>query len=315
MIKDLFEQYPPYHHLVASTQLVLAMFGMGIVTRLRDFVELVLEPKPMITGLLYQLVGIPLLTAALVYFIKLPPEVVVGFIMIAAMPGGSLSNIYTHLGRGNVALSVALTGLLTLVALVTAPLIMRIFAGDYLPPEIAMPVGAIMREIFIFLLLPLTAGMLLGRLLEEKTAHACSKWAVRASLIVLAVLVIGSLGSGSIDLSRYSLRIPVLVFLYCLVIQIIILRGSLHMLGFSNRDSMALGIESSMKNINLAVLIAASLFGIEGKNGEFGAGVLFVLLLYGGVSLGVAAVPMISNIRHLRKGEKLRATESSDART
>jgi bile acid:Na+ symporter, BASS family len=301
MIKELFELYPPYHHLVASTQLVLAMFGMGIVTRPRDFVELVLEPKPMITGLLYQLVGIPLLTAALVYLVKLPPEVVVGLIMIAAMPGGSLSNIYTHLGKGNVALSVALTGVMTLLALVTAPMIMRIFAGDYLPPEIAMPVGAIMREIFIFLLLPLFIGMILGRFLEEKTAHTCSKWAVRASLFVLAILVVGSMGSGSIDFSRYSVRIPLLIFFYCLIIQIIILRGSLHLLKFSNRDAMALGIESSMKNINLAVLIAASLFGIEGKNGEFGAGVLFVLLLYGGISLGVAAVPMISNLRHLRK--------------
>jgi BASS family bile acid:Na+ symporter len=311
MIKDLLEQYPPYHHFVASTQLVLAMFGMGIVTRPRDFVELVLEPKPMITGLLYQLVGIPLLTAALVYLVELPPEVVVGFIMIAAMPGGSLSNIYTHLGKGNVALSVALTGLMTLLALVTAPLIMRIFAGNYLPPAIVMPVGAIMREIFIFLLLPLTFGMILGRLLEEKTAHACSKWAVRASLLVLAILVVGSLGSGSIDFSRYSVRIPLLVFFYCLIIQIIILRGSLHLLGFSNRDSMALGIESSMKNINLAVLISASLFGIKGKNGEFGAGVLFVLLLYGGVSLGAAAVPMISNLRHLKKEGKIRGAEKS----
>lgn len=309
MIKEFFEQYPYYHHLVASTQLVLAMFGMGIVTHPKDFVELVLEPKPMITGILYQLVGIPLLTAALVYLVELPPEVVVGFVMVAAMPGGSLSNIYTHLGGGNVALSVALTGLLTLLALVTAPLIMQMFAGDHLPPEIAMPVGVIMREIFFYLLLPLGAGMWLGRLLRESSAHTCSKWAVRASLIVLAVLVVGSLGSGSIDFSRYSFRIPLLVLFYCLIIQVFILRGSLHLLGFSKRDSMALGIESSMKNINLAVLIAASLFGIKGENGEFGAGVLFVLLLYGGVSLGVAAVPMISNMRHSRKMGKIREVE------
>ena len=309
MIKDLFEHYPPYHHLVASTQLVLAMFGMGIVTRPRDFVELVLEPKPMIAGLLYQLLGIPLLTATVVYLIKLPPEVVVGLIMIAAMPGGSLSNIYTHLGKGNVALSVALTGVMTLLALVTAPLIMRFFAGDFLPPEIAMPVGVIMREIFVFLLLPLFIGMIVGRCMEEKKAHLCSKWVVRASLLVLAILVVGSLGSGSLDFSRYSLQIPLLIFLYCLVIQIIALRGSRHLLGFSNRDAMALGIESSMKNINLAVLIAASLFGIKGQNGEFGAGVLFVLLLYGGVSLAVAAVPMRSNLRQLRKAASHKGAE------
>ena len=313
MFKDLFDHYPPYHHLVASTQLVLAMFGMGVVTKARDFVELVLEPKPMITGMLYQLVGIPLLTAALVYFVKLPPEVVVGFIIVAAMPGGSLSNIYTHLGRGNVALSVALTGLMTLLALVTAPLIMRIFAGDYLPPEITMPVSVVMREIFLFLLIPFTVGMVLARLLQGKdtTAQWISKWSVRASLIVLAVLVVGSLGSGSIDFGRYSARIPLFVFLYCLIIQIIIFRGSRYFLGFSNRDAMALGIESSMKNVNLGVLISASLFGIDGKNGEFGAGVLFVLLLYGGISLGVAAVPAISNLRLVKKEEKAQTAVST----
>jgi bile acid:Na+ symporter, BASS family len=301
MIKDLFEQYPPYHHFFASTQLVLAMFGMGMVTKLGDFLELVREPKPMLTGMLYQLAGIPLLTAALVSVVALPPEVVVGLIMVAAMPGGSLSNIYTHLGRGNVALSVALTAVMTLLALVTAPLIMRGFAGEHLPPDISMPVASVMREIFVFLLLPLAAGMLLGRFLGERAAHTGSVWTVRASLVALGVLVIGSLGSGSIDFSRYSARIPVVILLYCLVIQVIILRGARHGLGFSQRDSLALGIESSMKNMNLAVLIAASLFGIEGRHGEFGAGVLYVLLLYGGVSLGVAGVPVIAGMRRHRK--------------
>ena len=89
MIEGLIEQYPKYHHLVASTQLVLAMLGMGMVMRPRDFLELVLEPKPMVAGMLYQLLGIPLLTVLMIFFIKLPPEIVVGFFMLAAMPGGS----------------------------------------------------------------------------------------------------------------------------------------------------------------------------------------------------------------------------------
>ena len=301
MLKDLLEQYPHYHHLVASTQLVLAMLGMGMVTKSRDFVELVLEPKPMIAGVLYQLVGIPLLTAALVLLVKFPPEVVVGFIIIAAMPGGSLSNIYTHLGRGNVALSVALSGVSTLLALVTAPLIMRLLAGNHLPPEFTMPVGVMMREIFLYLLIPFGAGMALGRLLKDATAHRASKWVVRVSLVFLAILAVGSLGSGRIDFSRYSAQVPVAILLYCLIIQVIMLRGSPYLLGFSARDAMALGIESSMKNTNLAVLISASLFGLEGQHAEYGAGVLFVLLLYGGVSLGVAGVPVLSHLRKTRK--------------
>ncbi|CAN5876849.1 hypothetical protein BH11VER1_BH11VER1_32910 [soil metagenome] len=301
MIRDLIELYPKYHHLVASAQLVLAMLGMGMVMRPGDFYELVLEPKPMIVGMLYQLVGIPLLTVLMIFFIKLPPEIVVAFFMLAAMPGGSMSNIYTHLGKGNVALSVALTGCMTLLALVTAPLILRVLASDYIPADIAMPTGVIIREIFLYLLLPLLVGMGLGRLLDEKKAHLISIWTVRGSLLALAILVVGSLGSGRIDVGSYGFRIPLLVFLYCLIIQIVILRGSRYALKFSHRDSTTLGIESSMKNTNLALLISASFFKLEGSNAAFGGGVLFVLLLYGGISLGVSAVPAFSNFLRVKK--------------
>jgi BASS family bile acid:Na+ symporter len=297
MIKELLEHYPHYHRLIASTQLVLAMFGMGVVTRPRAFMEIILEPKPMLVGLLYQLIGIPLITAAMVFLIDVPPEIAVGFFMVAALPGGSMSNIYTYLGKGNVALSVALTGVMTLLALVTAPLILRLLASEHLPPEIVMPVGTIMREIFVFLLLPLTLGMVLGPRWKLNVALVCSKWMVRASLVVLGILVIGSLGSGRIEIGSYGLAIPFLVFFYCLILQIIILRGSRHVMGFSRSDSTALGIESSMKNISLGLLIAASLFNLEGEKSAFGGGVLFVLLLYGGVSLGVAAVPAIAGLR------------------
>lgn len=315
MIKNLLEQYPDYHHLVASVQLVLAMFGMGLVTRLQAFVEIVLEPKPMIVGVLYQLIGIPALTATLVFFVDLPPEIAVGFFMVAAMPGGSMSNIYTYLGKGNAALSVALTGVMTLLALLTAPLILRIFASEYLPPEIAMPAGVIVREIFLYLLLPLAIGMSMGPRLKSKTARQLSKWVVRGSLLALVILVIGSLGSGRIDIGSYGWRIPLLVLFFCLAIQIIILRGSLHVMKFSKTDATALGIESSLKNINLGLLIAASLFGLEGTGADFGGGVLFVLLLYGGVSLGVAAVPAIGNARHLRKEAQSAAAKSATGDT
>lgn len=300
MIDDLLNQYPKYHHLVASAQLVLAMLGMGMVMRPRDFVELVLEPKPMVTGILYQLIGIPLITMLMIYFIKLPPEIVVGFVMLAAMPGGSMSNIYTHLGKGNAALSVALTGLMTLLALITAPLILRLFASDYIPAEIEMPAGVIVREIFLYLILPLVAGMGAGRLLGAGKAHIVSQWMVRGSLLALAVLIVGSLGSGRIDVGSYGIRIPLLVFIYCLFIQVVILRGSRYLLKFSHRDSTTLGIESSMKNVNLSLLIAASFFGLDGPNADFGGGVLFVLLLYGGVSLAVSAVPAVANFRHFK---------------
>ena len=299
MINDLLEQYPKYHYLVASSQLVLAMFGMGVTLRARDFVEVVTEPKPFFTGVIYQLVGIPLLAVALVHLFDLPPAIAVGFIMVSAMPGGSMSNIYTFLGRANTALSVALTGVMTLLALITAPLILRLFASDYIPPEIPMPTGVIIREIGLYLLLPLAAGMGVGRLTNH--VNAISKWAIRLSLVGLAIIVVGSFGSGRLDVGEFGARIPLLIAAFCIANQVIIMLFSLKILKFSRRDMTALGIESSMKNINLSLLIAASLFPLEGPASEFGGTVLFVLLLYGGVSLVASASPAFRNYRWMKK--------------
>ena len=301
MLRDLLEQYPRYHHLVASTQLVLAMLGMGASLRPKDFVEVVLEPKPMLTGALYQLIGIPLFTFALTRAIDLPAAITVGFFMLAAMPGGSMSNVYTYLGRGNAALSVALTGLMTVTALVTAPVILRLFVAQNLPPEIVMPAGVIFREIALYLLLPLLIGMILRRVTIR--AVTLSIWSVRCSLVVLAILIVGSLGSGRLELSAYGPWIPVLVIAYCVGIQLAIELVGRRALKFSHRDVTALTIESSMKNINLALLISASLFPLEGANAAFGGGVLFVLLLYGGASLIVAGVPAIANAARDRKAK------------
>ncbi|MEM7146669.1 MAG: bile acid:sodium symporter [Verrucomicrobiota bacterium] len=300
MLTEALEHYPKIHYAVASSQLVFAMVGMGATLATRDFIEIVKEPKPIITGSVYQLIGIPLLTVLLTTFLKLPPEIVVGMFMLAAMPGGSMSNVYTFLGKGNAALSVALTGLLTLTALVTAPLILRTFASTHLPPEIPMPVGVIIREIALYLLLPLSIGMSINRF-AVNAAPIVSKWAIRASLFFLGVLVVGSLGSGRLDITAYGYKIPILIVAYCAFIQLSAEGVSRKILKLSRRDTTAIAIESSMKNINLGLLIAASLFTLEGPNAHFGTGLLFVLLLYGGASLAVSAGPALANYKYQKK--------------
>jgi BASS family bile acid:Na+ symporter len=182
---------------------------------------------------------------------------------------------------------------------VTAPLILRIFAAENLPPEIPMPTAVIVREIALFLLLPLGVGMVIGRV--SRHAVKISTWAVRVSILGLVIIVVGSLGSGRLELGAYGIKIPLLIFVYAAMIQTLAHRVPLHVLKFSWRDSTALSIESSMKNINLGLLIAASVFPLEGPAAEFGTGVLFVLLLYGGVTLFVSASPALLNYRREKK--------------
>ena len=222
--------------------------------------------------------------------------------MISAMPGGAVSNIYTFLGRANTALSVALTAVMTLLALITAPLILRLFASQHLPPEIPMPTGVIIREIVLFLLLPLSAGMVVGRLTNHN--ETISNWAIRLSLVGLAIIAVGSFGSGRLDVDEFGAKIPLLIIGYSVANQVVIMLISLKLLRFSRRDMTALGIESSMKNINLSLLIAASLFPLEGPSAEFGGAVLFVLLLYGGASLVASASPAFRHYRWTKKQQK-----------
>ncbi len=298
-MQAFFEHYPHYHYLIASAQLVVAMLGMGATLRLEDFVEVIREPRPVLTGVGHQLLAIPLITLAYTRLLDFPPEIMVGFFMLASVPGGSMSNVYTYYGRGNAALSIALTGSLTLAALLTTPLILRIFAAAHLPPEIPMPAAVIMREIALYLLLPLSVGMSLKRWVKNIAPFA--KWTIRASLVLLSILVIGSVGSGKLDFGAYPIGVPALVVLYCLLLQTSIGIPCRTLFRFRPADTTALAIESSMKNMNLGLLIAASLFRLEGPSATFGAGVLFVLLVYGGTSLFLGAIPAVFNAVQTRK--------------
>ncbi|MBW2419176.1 MAG: bile acid:sodium symporter [Deltaproteobacteria bacterium] len=292
----MFETYLAYEYHFASLQLLLAMLGMGAALRMAEFVEVLRRPVGFAAGLTGVLVVGPLLALATRSLFDLEPGIAMGLMLIAAVPGGTLSNILTYFARGNIALSISLTGAATLGCLVTTPLVLRLFASELVESDFEMPVGRISLEIVAFLLLPLVLGLGVG---HRFPAHqrAFSRWAIRASLAVIVVMIVGSLGAGRVDAGAYgsTALVAMLVFCALLLLAGMLLGGALRL---PRRDVVAIGIETSYRNTSLAILIKASLFpAVPGQPDPFADQVLFVALLYAGFSVGVVMLPLLIHRR------------------
>jgi BASS family bile acid:Na+ symporter len=279
--------YIEHEYWFAAFQLVTAMLGMGATLTARDFRDVVREPGAVTLGMVVQLVLVPLATFGFLRVLGVHDGVAVGIALIAAIPGGTTSNIFTYFARGNSALSISITGLTTLACLVTTPLILAALISDELPADFTMPTGQIVNEIAFTLLLPLALGMSY-LYLYPRSAVAVSKWSIRASLVGIALIVIGSMSAGRLNIEAFGLDNVLLVVCFTLALTA---TGWLapRLFRLSRPDSRAIAFEVIVRNVNLGVLLKASLFpAATVATAQLGDAVLFTLLLYGGLQLAIA---------------------------
>lgn len=283
--------YIRYEYWLAFWQLLLAMFGMGATLKPADFVAVVRIPKAIIVGLSAQIVLVPVLAYFFLQLFDLPPGVAVGLAIVAAIPGGTSSNIFTYFARGHVALSIAITAVTTIGCLVTVPFVLDLLIGPYVPADFELPAGQIAREILISLLIPLAAGMLLLKL-APKIAEPVSKWSVRISLLLIISIIVGALGAGRLDAEAMGLS-NMLVIIGFIVLVMVVGFTVPKLLGLSVPDITAIDMEMTIRNVNLGVLIKASLFPVmAGVADPLGDLALFAILLYGG-AMNFLVIPMI----------------------
>lgn len=284
----MFNFYLEYEYWFAVTQLVLAMIGMGATLTVADFKDVLLEPKAATIGMVIQLVVVPVIAFITINTLGIVGGVAVGIALLAAIPGGTVSNIFTHFAKGNTALSITITSITTVACLVTTPLILGLLISRYMPESFEMPAGQIAIEIGLCLLVPLAVGMLYLRL-QPNTAETFSKLCIRGSLLVIIMIVVGSLGAGRLDWKAFGLNNIVVVIGFMAAIAIINYLLS-RLLGLSKADSTAIEMEVIVRNINLGLLIKASLFpAVVGQKDPVGDIVLFSLLLFGGLQLLIGA--------------------------
>lgn len=281
--------YIAYEYWLASAQLALAMFGMGATLTTSDFKDVMREPKAVTIGIMIQLILVPLVAYTVIHGAGVAGGVAVGIALIAAIPGGTTSNIFTFMARGNSPLSISITGITTLACLFTTPFILSLLIAEYLPVGFAMPAGQIIKDIALILLLPLTLGMVyLSK--HPIAAITVSKWSIRSSLFIIFLIIVGSSSAGRLDIEAFGNENMVIVTLLVLLLMVV---GRLVPMLFRLRkpDCIAIEMEATVRNTNLGVLIKASMFPIVvGGSNEVGDMVLFTVLLYGGLQLLLAGL-------------------------
>jgi len=285
----MFEWYRDWDYTLTCAQLVFFMMGMGAKLALAEFIKIFHQPRSLLYGLTFQIACVPMLAVLINHLAGLEAGIALGLILVSLMPGGSVSKVFAHLGVGNVALTIVLSGISTLAAIVTVPLLLELLAFEYVPENFVMPLDRVVYEVALFLLLPLAVGMLLARWLPARR-RIISRWCVRVGWGFLIVVVAASLGSGRIQPDQYGWRAPLAIIFFCLVAQ----QASMlpyYFLNWPRRDRLAIGIEVTMRNMNLALLLRLSF------PEEHHLGLLFVILFYAAVAM-FAGVPLALN--HLR---------------
>lgn len=174
--------------------LTLLMFDLGLSLRLEDFGKVFRRPGPIAVALVGQLVLLPLIALGLAYLFRFPPVFFIGLVLIACCPGGSSSNVFSKLAGGDVALSVTLTAVSSVVTLFTIPLIMS-WATQLVGESvgISLPVGNLIKQNLVLMLLPVLLGIGLHYAwpkAAEKTDKVLSRLAFPLLLVLITVFYI-----------------------------------------------------------------------------------------------------------------------------
>ena len=148
--------------------LALIMLGLGFGLKLEDFTRIIKTPRDFFIGFISQLIILPLVAYLLILILKTPPEIAIGVMIIAAAPGGVTSNILTKFANGDVALSVSLTAVISLISIITVPLIIFISADLFGITNITQNISmtGIALKMFLVVTVPVLLGMVIRYFLK-----------------------------------------------------------------------------------------------------------------------------------------------------
>jgi len=238
----------------------IIMFGLGLSLTVGDFARVAKQPKAVIVALLCQLIVLPALCFGLVVAFQLPPILAVGMMMLAASPGGTTANLYSHLFRGDIALNITLTAVNSVVAVVTLPLITNLAIAYFDPFDGQLGMQwAKTVEVFAIVLVPVILGMIVRRI-WPRFADAMDKPVRIVSVIVLIVVIVGAVASNWALLIDNVAQLAAITILFCLLSLAV---GYLvpRWLRIGKRQAVASSFEIGIHNATLAIVIAQTVLG------------------------------------------------------
>ena len=256
--------------------LFIIMIGIGMTLTLRDFRQVAVYPKGMIVGTFAQILLMPVVAFGLAWLFGVSPAIAVGLVIIAACPGGTTSNLFVLLARGNIALSIVLTVSASLITILTLPLFTNMALQHFMGTEenISLPVGKTIAMLVVIVLLPVAIGMLVRTRKPELARKAESLVSIFGG-IVLAVLIVALL-YGVRDQMWDLLKQagPSTIALNVAGIVLGLLAG--RVAGLTQRESLAVAVELGVKNGTIGLMVTLTL--LESSTMSIPAAVYGVLM-------------------------------------
>lgn len=263
---------------VLNIALAIVMFGVALGINIQDFKQLIQQPKPILVGLLSQFVLLPFVTFLLVILIQPEPSIALGMFMVAACPGGNISNFMTHLSKGNTALSISLTAFASILALVFTPLNFQLYGNLYAPTatilkSVILEPMAIFKIMILILGIPLIGGMLLNYY-HPKLSKQLSKILKPLSILIFVSIIVIAFSKNITVFKGFIHHVLAIGIGHNIVALLLgFLVAKAFRLSFKNQKTLS--IETGIQNSGLGLLLVFTFFN--------GLGGMAVLVAFWGI--------------------------------
>ena len=241
--------------------LAFIMFALGLGLTVADFLRVIKQPKDFFIGAISQIILLPIIAFILVSIWPISPELAIGVMIIAAAPGGVTSNILTSFAKGDVALSVSLTAIISLLCVVTVPFIIVSSLGLLGLDNITQNISLISMAISMFLIV--TVPVIIGMLFRKFASNVASKFepiAKTISIVLFVIVLLGAILAEKDNIVSYFADAG-LITLILNVAMMIVAFYIAQLLGTGNSQKKSIAIECGLQNGTLAIFVGTTLFG------------------------------------------------------
>ena len=248
---------------IAPIILALIMLGLGLGLKVEDFTRVLKTPKDFIVGFISQLIILPIVAYLLIIILRTPPEIAIGVMIIAAAPGGVTSNILTKFANGDVALSISLTAIISLISIITVPLIIftsaDLFGITNISENISM-IG-IALKMFLVVTVPVILGMIIRKFAENFVVSKANTFD-KLNIILFAIFFVAAFYEERENFINF-LKQAGLITLILNVTMMIIAYYLAKAFASGIKQMKCIALECGLQNGTLAIFVSTQIFGAD----------------------------------------------------
>ncbi|WP_440930039.1 bile acid:sodium symporter family protein [Candidatus Pelagibacter sp.] len=243
--------------------LALIMLGLGLGLKLEDFTRVFKTPKDFFVGLISQLIILPIVAYILILVLRTPPEIAIGVMIIASAPGGVTSNILTRFANGDVALSISLTAIISLISIVTVPLIVFTSADLFEITNISQNISmtGIAMKMFLVVTVPVFLGMIIRKFAENFVASKVEMFN-KLNMVFFAIFFVAAFYEERDNLLNFIVQAGLIALILNLTMMAIAYYlAKTFATGVKQKKCIAL--ECGLQNGTLAIFVSTQIFGTD----------------------------------------------------